>query len=103
MNIMRPVTRRMPRYYDDQDDVPVDEPTAQPSERPHYDDDAEDRVVPTANVGGATPTELGGDSGGDLPGSFDDLSSLSEPEPPEPPEVNALHLSNTLESDRRRG
>jgi hypothetical protein len=94
------VPRRTRRF---EDDLPQEEPTAQPAERPRYDDDAEDRVVPTANVGGAAPTELGGDSGGDLPGSDDDLSSLAEPEPPEPPEVDALHVSRTLESDRRRG
>ncbi|BDG09297.1 hypothetical protein [Anaeromyxobacter paludicola] len=91
------------RPFDDDETALGEEPTAQPSQRPRYDDDAEDRVVPTANVGGAAPTELGGDSGGDLPGSIDDLSSLSEPEPPEPPEVDALHVSRSVESDRRRG
>jgi hypothetical protein len=43
-------------------------------------------------VGGAAPTQLGGDSGGDLPGSYDDLSNLAEPEPPESPEVGAVHV-----------
>lgn len=55
------------------------------------DEDGE-RVVPASNVGGAAPTELGHDSGGDLPGAEDDLASLSEPEPPGSPEVGAVHV-----------
>ncbi len=90
--------RRIRRF---EEEIPAEEPTAQPSERPRFDDDAEDRVVPTANVGGAAPTELGADSGGDFPGAEDDLANLAEPEPPEPPEVNAMHLSRKPESGRR--
>ena len=39
--------------------------------------------MPLENVGGAAPTPLGLDSGGNFPGPEDDLSNLSEPEPPE--------------------
>ncbi|ABC79913.1 hypothetical protein [Anaeromyxobacter dehalogenans] len=70
------------------------EPTARPTEqipRERLEDDDE-RLVPSANVGGAAPTPLGADSGGDLPGPEDDLASMSEPEPPEPPEVGAVHV-----------
>jgi len=76
------------------DDVqPDDEPTftAQPRERP-FEDDEDDRLVPLSNVGGAAPSPHGHDSGGDLPGDEDDLSSLVEPEPPDSPEVNAVHV-----------
>ena len=75
------------------DDLPDSpEPTAQPRERPDFAEEEEDRLVPLENVGGAAPTTLGGDSGGDLPGSEDDLSNLVEPEPPESPEVGAVHV-----------
>jgi hypothetical protein len=70
------------------------EPTAQPTERLPREllEEDEEKLVPMTNVGGAAPTPLGMDSGGDLPGSDDDLSNLSEPEPPEPPEVDAVHV-----------
>ncbi len=68
------------------------EPTAQPRERPEPEEEDGDRLVPTVNVGGAAPTALGGDSGGDLPGPDDDLANLAEPEPPESPEVGAVHV-----------
>ncbi len=79
-------------FDDDERDVP--EPTARPAERtPRELADADDeRLVPVGNVGGAAPTALGRDSGGDQPGSEDDLSSLPEPEPPEAPEVDAVHV-----------
>ncbi len=94
----------MPRRdlpHPDDDDAPVepaepaDEPeiTARPSERPpRLADGEDDRLVPMENVGGAAPTALGLDSGGNLPGSADDLANLPEPEPPEPPEVGAVHV-----------
>ena len=67
------------------------EPTAQPSERlPGEDQD--EKIVPMSNVGGAAPTALGADSGGDLPGSEDDLENLAEPEPPDAPELGAIHV-----------
>lgn len=68
------------------------EPTARPRERPEQEEEDGDRLVPSANVGGAAPTVLGGDSGGDLPGPADDLANLAEPEPPESPEVGAVHV-----------
>ena len=75
------------------DDVPdLPEPTARPSDRPELEEDDGDRLVPLANVGGAAPTVLGGDSGGDFPGPEDDLANLAEPEPPESPEVDAVHV-----------
>ncbi len=67
-------------------------PTAQPRERPLFGGEEDDRLVPVENVGGAAPTALGGDSGGDLPGPEDDLSNLVEQEPPESPEVGAVHV-----------
>lgn len=67
-------------------------PTAQPRERADLEEEDGDRLVPPENVGGAAPTHLGGDSGGDFPGTEDDLSSLAEPEPPESPEVGAVHV-----------
>jgi hypothetical protein len=75
------------------DDPLVEEPefTAQPRDRP-LDDDEDDRIVPMSNVGGAAPTVHGHDSGGDFPGSEDDLASLAEPEPPDSPEVDAVHV-----------
>ncbi len=55
-------------------------------------DPEDDRLVPTTNIGGATPTPLGADSGGDLPGPEDDLANLPEPEPPPAPEVDGLSI-----------
>jgi hypothetical protein len=81
---------RPPIDLDDSPDAP--EPTARPRERPEYEEEDGDRLVPLENVGGAAPTYLGGDSGGDLPGPDDDLSNLAEPEPPESPEVGAVHV-----------
>jgi hypothetical protein len=71
------------------------EPTARPTARPRGDLVGEDdeKLVPMSNVGGAAPTPLGLDSGGNLPGSEDDLANLSEPEPPEPPEVAAVNVT----------
>jgi hypothetical protein len=68
--------------------------TARPSERPRGDllGEEDEKLVPMSNVGGATPTPLGLDSGGNFPGSEDDLANLSEPEPPEPPEVAAVNV-----------
>ena len=71
------------------------QPTARPPERPRsrmFEADDE-KVVPMTNVGGAAPTPHGLDSGGDFPGSEDDLANLSEPEPPEPPEVAAVNVT----------
>ena len=58
----------------------------QPSDRTQRERAKEDdeKLVPLANVGGAAPTPLGLDSGGNLPGPEDDLANL-EPEPPEAP------------------
>jgi hypothetical protein len=88
-----------PRRFDPFDDPgplgdPDEEgPTARPSRAARGADELdEDRVVPQSNVGGAAPTPLGQDSGGDLPGSEDDLSSLSEPEPPGAPELEGLSV-----------
>jgi hypothetical protein len=86
----------MPRINEPFDDYGPDgpEPTARPSGRePHelFDEDDE-KLVPLSNVGGAAPTPLGLDSGGNLPGPRDDLANLPEPEPPEPPEVSAVHV-----------
>jgi hypothetical protein len=97
----------MPRrdpFEDLEPDAP--EPTARPSERESHEREEEDdeKLVPMSNVGGAAPTPLGLDSGGDLPGSEDDLSNLSEPEPPEAPEVGAVHVREDEEggAPRRR-
>ncbi len=83
------------------------EPTARPTERePHeLEEEEEEKLVPMTNVGGAAPTPLGLDSGGDLPGSEDDLANLSEPEPPEPPEVGAVHVREDEEGGvpKKRG
>ena len=79
-----------PRLDDEEPDLP--EPTVQSSQRPDFDDERGDRVVPLSNVGGAAPTRLGNDSGGDLLGPEDDLTNLIEPEPPESPELNAMHI-----------
>ncbi len=85
--------------FDDRDLLRDDpEPTARPSERLAPEDD-DDKVVPMANVGGAAPTRLGLDSGGDLPGPADDLANLSEPEPPSAPEVGALHVRDEEDAE----
>jgi hypothetical protein len=55
-------------------------------------DEAGEKVVPKTNVGGAAPTPLGMDSGGDRPGSQDDLENMPEPEPPEEAELGAVHV-----------
>jgi hypothetical protein len=97
----------MPR--DPFDDLEPDapEPTARPSDRDARELGEEDdgKLVPQANVGGAAPTALGLDSGGNLPGSEDDLANLSEPEPPEAPEVGAVHVRDDEEggAPKRRG
>ena len=84
----------MPR--DPFDDLEPDapEPTVRPAGRDlrQRADEDDEKLVPLSNVGGAAPTPLGLDSGGNLPGSEDDLANLSEPEPPEPPEVGAVHV-----------
>ena len=59
--------------------------------------------MPVANVGGAAPTQLGGDSGGDWPGPTDDLANLAEPEPPESPEVGAVHVRQGDDEPRKGG
>ncbi len=84
--------RRRPLSELEQETPDTPGPTAQPRERTDTEEDDDDRLVPSENVGGAAPTHLGGDSGGDLPGADDDLSSLAEPEPPESPEVGAVHV-----------
>jgi hypothetical protein len=89
-----------PREPFDDDDAP-DEPevTAQSTGREMdelLDEDGE-KVVPVSNVGGAAPTLLGRDSGGDLPGAGDELENLPEPEPPEPPEIGAVHVRRIRE------
>ena len=83
--------RRLPPL-DEPPDLP--EPTAQPTGRVARErtEEEDEKVVPLSNVGGAAPTALGLDSGGNLPGPEDDLSSLAEPEPPEAPEVGAVHV-----------
>jgi hypothetical protein len=88
------VARRPPDSLDDPDAPDGPEPTARPTERPARELEAEDgdKLVPLSNVGGAAPTPLGLDSGGNLPGPEDDLSNLAEPEPPEPPEIGAVHV-----------
>lgn len=81
-------------------DPELDDPelTAQPTVRRDPEPDDE-KVVPDSNVGGAAPTR-GLDSGGDLPGSEDDLSNLFETEPSRPPEVRALHVEDE-EAERK--
>jgi hypothetical protein len=76
------------------DDVDGPELTARPSDRPIREllEEDDEKLVPVTNVGGAAPTALGLDSGGDLPGPDEWLTNLSEPEPPEPPEVSAVHV-----------
>jgi hypothetical protein len=98
----------MPRRRDPDpfDDLEPEEPqpTAQPSEGESRElvEEDDEKLVPLSNVGGAAPTRLGLDSGGNLPGPEDDLSSLSEPEPPEPPEVGAVHVRDQEQSGRRK-
>jgi hypothetical protein len=87
----------MPRTKLPKADPPTeDEPevTARPSEHAPREllEEEDEKLVPMGNVGGAAPTPLGLDSGGNLPGPDDDLGNLSEPEPPEPPEVGAVHV-----------
>jgi hypothetical protein len=84
--------RKHPRPRLDDDTPEPPEPTVRSRERPDFDDERGERVVPLSNVGGAAPTRLGNDSGGDLPGPEDDLTNLIEPEPPESPEMNAMHI-----------
>lgn len=87
-------TRRPPDPPDDELEPDEPEVTARPSERLQrvLSEGDDEKLVPAGNVGGAAPTALGGDSGGDLPGPEDDLANLPEPEPPEPPEVGAVHV-----------
>ncbi len=73
-----------------------------PHERPDNDDERDERVVPLSNMGGAAPTRLGNDSGGDMPGPEDDLTNLAEPEPPESPELSAMHIRRGEERPRGR-
>ncbi len=91
----------MPRRdpFEGRPDAP--DPTARPSDRDARERGEEDdeKLVPLSNVGGAAPTPLGLDSGGNLPGSLDDLANLSEPEPPEPPEVDAVHVRDDDEDE----
>jgi hypothetical protein len=97
-----PRTRDPDRFDDLGPEEP--EPTARPSERESRElvEEDDEKLVPISNVGGAAPTRLGLDSGGNLPGPEDDLSSLSEPEPPEPPEVGAVHVREDEKSGRRK-
>jgi hypothetical protein len=76
-------------------DLDDDRVTARPTSgtRRELLGEADEKLVPMENVGGAAPTPLGLDSGGDFPGAEDDLANLSEPEPPEPPEVDAVHVT----------
>jgi hypothetical protein len=96
----------MPRRDDPFEDFGPDEPepTARPSEREPRErvEEEDEKLVPLSNVGGAAPTPLGMDSGGNEPGSHDDLANLSEPEPPEPPEVGAVHVREGDRAPRRR-
>jgi hypothetical protein len=89
-------------------DPDAPEPTARPSDRDGRErgEEEDEKLVPLSNVGGAAPTPLGLDSGGNFPGSEDDLANLSEPEPPEPPEVGAVHVHEEEEEGgpgKRRG
>jgi hypothetical protein len=89
----------MARRFDPPDDDP--EVTAQPSERMvrELTSEADEKVVPLENVGGAAPTTLGLDSGGNFPGPEDDLANLAEPEPPEAPEVEAMHVHENADEE----
>jgi hypothetical protein len=86
----------MPRRRSLEDESPQEgpEPTARPTDRMTREllEEDDEKLVPASNVGGAAPTALGMDSGGDLPGPDDDLSNLSEHEPPDAPEVDAVHV-----------
>jgi hypothetical protein len=84
------------RFEDREPDAP--ELTARPSDREVRElvEEDDEKLVPHTNVGGAAPTPLGLDSGGNLPGS-EELANLSEPEPPEPPEVSAVHVHDEQE------
>jgi hypothetical protein len=92
--------RRSIALDDEAADLP--EPTVMPRERRDLQEEDVDRLVPATNVGGAAPTVLGGDSGGDLPGAEDDLGNLVEPEPPESPEVRAVHVRHEERARPRR-
>jgi hypothetical protein len=94
--------RRDPDPFDEGPEEP--EVTARPSEREPRElaEEDDEKLVPLSNVGGATPTPLGMDSGGNLPGPHDDLANLSEPEPPEPPEVGAVHVRHGEPGRRQR-
>jgi hypothetical protein len=94
-----------PRHPHDDDEPDEPEVTARPTEREGEELALEDgeKLVPLSNVGGAAPTPLGLDSGGNQPGPADDLSNLSEPEPPEPPEVGAVHIREEGEERGRWG
>ena len=84
------------------DDIPdLPEVTAQPSERVTRArmDEADEKLVPLENVGGAAPTPLGMDSGGNFEGPEDDLANLAEPEPPEAPELEAMHVHDEGEEE----
>jgi hypothetical protein len=89
-----PVPRRRPPPSPDLDGPDLPEPTARPTGDRARELEAEDgeKLVPMTNMGGAAPTPLGLDSGGNLPGPEDDLANLPEPEPPEAPEVGAIHV-----------
>ena len=80
------------------------EPTARPTagEAAELAEEAEEKLVPIENVGGAAPTPLGMDSGGDLPGRGDELENLPEPEPPEPPETSAIHVQRRVPPGGRK-
>ncbi len=86
----------MPRRRRRAENEPIEEPepTVRPSDRDGWElvEEEDEKLVPTSNVGGASPTPLGLDSGGNQPGPEDDLANLPEPEPPEPPEVGAVHV-----------
>ncbi len=92
--IPRVPRRRPPRRHDLQDDPELPEPTARPTGDTGRELETEDgdKLVPVTNMGGAAPTPLGLDSGGNLPGPEDDLANLPEPEPPEAPELGAVHV-----------
>jgi hypothetical protein len=91
-----------PRFDDEVPDAP--EPTVQPSDRTYRERmaEADEKVVPLENVGGAAPTPLGLDSGGNVEGSDDELANLSEPEPPEAPELEAVHVRDSEKGGSRR-
>ena len=88
-----PFQNNDPDFTDDENELTV---RPMDSSR-HHDVD----LVPGDNVGGATPTMLGGDSGGTW-GSHRDLAHLAEAEPPNAPEVEAVHIREDLGRPRRR-